>query len=48
MRKTHEVKITGLAANWRAYFTSKPSLYNMDPKGEGTCVRFLPAGFAGV
>ncbi len=48
MCKTHEVKITDLAANWRAYFTSKPSLYNLDPKGDGACVRFIPAGFAGV
>ena len=48
MRKTHEVKITDLAANWRAYFTSKPSLYDLDPKGDSACVRFKNAGFAGV
>lgn len=49
MKEVHGMTTASLSSKtWRDYLTSKPSLYDIDPKGNDAFVRFIPAGFAGV
>lgn len=47
LHKNHGVSISTLPdANWRGYFTKRPDLYDIEPRGQQAKVRFKPAGFA--
>ncbi len=47
IRARSDVKIsTYQEGNWRSYFTNRPHLYAIDPKGPDAFVRFLPGGFS--
>lgn len=46
MHRTHGVKISEQQGKtWRAYFSARPDLYALDPKGPQSRVRFRPEGF---
>ena len=47
MKEIHGMTTASLPSKtWRDYITSKPNLYDIDPKGNDACVRYKPAGFA--
>lgn len=49
MHTEHGVKISTLPERtWRAYFTARAALYDLDPRGPEAKVRFKPQGFAGL
>jgi hypothetical protein len=49
MKAEHEITITSLgAANWRAYFSVRTHLFDLDPKGPNAKIRFRPKGFRSI
>lgn len=43
----HGIKISTLPEKtWRSYLIARPALYDLDPRGPETMVRFRPEGFA--
>jgi hypothetical protein len=47
MHVAHGLKISTLPEkNWRSYLTSRPALFDVDPRGPEAMVRFRPEGFA--
>ncbi|MCR8725038.1 NYN domain-containing protein [Frigidibacter sp. ROC022] len=49
MHRTHAVRISTLPERtWRAYLSSRPALYQLDPKSPEAKVRFRPEGFAAL
>lgn len=46
MHNAHGVMISSLPeGTWRAYLSKRPALYELDPRGQGAKVRFVPEGF---
>lgn len=49
MHQKHGIKIsTYKEKTWRAYFLARPHLYDLDPRGQQSRVRFRPEGFAAM
>ena len=49
MQRQHGIKISHVShATWRKYLESKPTLYDLDPRGPDALARFRKAGFAQV
>lgn len=49
MHRTYGVKISEQPGKtWRAYFSARPHLFALDPKGQQSRVRFRPEGFLSV
>ncbi|PIE07255.1 MAG: NYN domain-containing protein [Rhodobacterales bacterium] len=47
MRERWDIRVsTYPEGNWRSYFTRRPELFAIDPKGPDAFVRFLPGGFS--
>ncbi|WP_380054264.1 NYN domain-containing protein [Falsihalocynthiibacter sp. SS001] len=47
MQSKHGVRIGSYPErNWRTYLSSRPALYELDPRGPEAMVRFRPKGFA--
>ncbi len=49
MSTAHGTQIsTYPGGSWRAYLTSRPTLYSLDPSGQKAMVRYKPEGFAAL
>lgn len=47
MHRQHGVQISSHPEKtWRSYFTQRPDLFDLDPKGPDAKVRFRPSGFS--
>lgn len=49
MHQLHGIRIsTQTEKTWRAYFVARPHLFDIDPRGADSHVRFRPEGFAAL